>query len=107
MAKPATMMNSASLGELLITSPAKAIAAADAARGFAGQAGFSARECDEVALAVTELASNLVRHAGGGQLRFSLMEDAERRGLEITSEDDGPGIPDAERAIADGFSTAG
>jgi anti-sigma regulatory factor (Ser/Thr protein kinase) len=107
MEKAATILNSSSLAELPVTTPAHANSAADAARDFARRAGFSTEECDEVALAVMELGSNLVRHAGGGLLRFNSLDDGERRGLEIISEDHGPGILNPEQAIADGFSTAG
>lgn len=107
MEKSVTISNSSSLAELLIATPAHVNSAANTAREFARSAGFRREECDEVALAVMELASNLVKHARGGQLRFSLIEEGERRGLEIISEDQGPGIPDVERAMADGFSTAG
>lgn len=92
---------------LLITSAAQALSASVQAREFASQSGFAPAECDEIALAVLELASNLVRHAGGGELILTPLARAGRRGLEVASEDNGPGIGDFERAVADGFSTAG
>src|SRR6185437_5556014 len=69
--------------------------------------GFSPRDCDDIALAVTELASNLLKHAAGGELRFEPTEAAGRKGLRIESLDCGPGIPDFERALRDGYSSAG
>lgn len=81
--------------------------AGEAARGFARVLGFGSTECEEIALAVTELAANLVRHASGGTIVLSQVEDATRRGMQIESEDHGPGIPDVEQAVTDGYSTSG
>jgi len=74
---------------------------------MAAELGFSPRDCDDIALAVTELASNLLKHAAGGELRFEPTEAAGRKGLRIESLDCGPGIPDFERALRDGYSSAG
>jgi anti-sigma regulatory factor (Ser/Thr protein kinase) len=83
------------------------ITAGRAARDYASDVGFAGVECDQIALAVSELASNLVRHAGGGTLRMSTVTAADRTGIVIETEDQGPGIVRADRALADGFSTAG
>jgi anti-sigma regulatory factor (Ser/Thr protein kinase) len=56
-----------------------------------------------VALIVTELGNNLLRHAKGGMLLIALHE--ERREIEIVAIDRGPGIPDVDRSLRDGFST--
>ena len=77
------------------------------ARQLARSIGFAAVECDEIALAATELASNLVRHAGGGELILEPLSSCGRLGIQIVSEDRGPGFADTERALTDGFSTAG
>ncbi len=93
--------------DLRIDSPAEVHTAGEQARTFAGQNGFAGSDGEEVALAVVELASNLVKHAGGGELHLKPLDSDGRRGVEIVSEDRGPGIPEPEKAIADGFSTAG
>lgn len=69
--------------------------------------GFAPVECEEIGLAVTELASNLTKHAGGGEIRLLAIEADSRVGIQIESEDNGPGISDVERAVTDGYSTAG
>jgi anti-sigma regulatory factor (Ser/Thr protein kinase) len=76
-------------------------------KALAMQAGFPALTSDEIALVVKELASNLIRHAQGGSLRFSVVTTEGRTGLEIESVDEGPGFADKERALTDGFSTKG
>jgi anti-sigma regulatory factor (Ser/Thr protein kinase) len=90
-----------------VARPAEIKQAGDVARSFAHALGFGPTECEEIALAVTELASNLVRHASGGTITLSQVGDAGRRGMQIESEDSGPGIADVEQAVTDGYSTAG
>jgi serine/threonine-protein kinase RsbT len=54
-----------------------------------------------------ELARNALIHGGGGCMHLCGLYEAGRIGLEIEMSDDGPGIGDMERALADGYSTAG
>ena len=82
-------------------------AARRAAQGMAAALGFDPTAGEEVALAVIELATNLVRYACGGQLTLTPVQEGTRVGLEVVSQDTGPGIPDVERALTDGFSTSG
>lgn len=58
-----------------------------------------------VAIIVTELGNNLVRHAKGGVLLLAVYE--QRREVEVISIDRGPGIADVGRSLSDGFSTGG
>jgi anti-sigma regulatory factor (Ser/Thr protein kinase) len=69
--------------------------------------GFSAEEVGRVALVVTEAASNIVKHAGGGELLLRALGPEEGRGLDVLALDRGPGIDDVARATRDGFSTGG
>jgi anti-sigma regulatory factor (Ser/Thr protein kinase)/serine/threonine protein phosphatase PrpC len=80
---------------------------ADVARGYAESLGFNSADCDEIALVVTELGSNLIRHAFGGTIKLGPVEAPGQVGIRVESEDSGPGIPDVEKALSDGFSTAG
>jgi serine/threonine-protein kinase RsbT len=70
---------------------------------FAEDAGFDARRAREIALCVSELASNAARHGGGGTLTVTMLTDP-RAGLEITCVDGGPGIDDPKSALVDGWS---
>jgi hypothetical protein len=56
---------------------------------------------------VTELATNMLKHGGGGQLLATHFDDAEGRGIEVLALDKGPGMQDVERCMRDGYSTAG
>jgi anti-sigma regulatory factor (Ser/Thr protein kinase) len=60
-----------------------------------------------VGLIVTELATNLVKHAREGMLLARAFDDADGAGVEIMAIDKGPGIADVARALIDGVSTAG
>lgn len=79
----------------------------EAVRRFAETIGFSETEREELTLVGTELASNLMKHAEGGVIRLHLLQTGDRLGIQIESEDNGPGIPDIELAITDGYSTTG
>ena len=78
-----------------------------AARRMADTAGFDSIAAEEVVLSASELASNLVKHAGGGTLTFSIVSSSERTGVMIESNDSGPGIRDVNQVLQDGFSSAG
>lgn len=75
------------------------------ARTLAGSMGFGGTDVSYIATAATELASNLLIHAGGGV--FEVRVTPEHALLELLTEDQGPGIPDIEAALQEGFSTAG
>jgi anti-sigma regulatory factor (Ser/Thr protein kinase) len=78
-----------------------------AARAMAGAIGFDETVVEEIAIAVSELASNLSRHTKGGKLVLTRVVNGGRDGIRIESHDTGPGIPDVEEALTDGFSTVG
>jgi anti-sigma regulatory factor (Ser/Thr protein kinase) len=81
--------------------------ASHSARQLARTIGFPEPHAEEIALAVQELAANLIRHAAGGSIQLSPATRQGRTGIEIQADDQGPGIPDVDRAITDGYSTAG
>ena len=74
-------------------------------REMAAAAGCSATDLTMVATAISEIARNLLTHAGGGEVEMRLVELNGRRKLEIVARDDGPGIADLERALEDGYTT--
>jgi serine/threonine-protein kinase RsbT len=77
------------------------------ARDLASRQGLTRPEVEALATAVTEVAHNIVVHAGDGEIILVVAEDAWRRGVIVIASDSGPGIPDIERAMHDGFSTKG
>jgi serine/threonine-protein kinase RsbT len=69
--------------------------------------GFNKAEAEAVALIVSELSTNLLRHAGEGTLHIEPLFRDGQVGIQIESRDHGPGIEDVALAMQDGFSTAG
>lgn len=74
-------------------------------RALAVEAGFSLVDQTKIVTAASELARNTVDHGGGGTAILSIVKDNDRTGLRLTFEDMGPGIPDIELALTDGYST--
>lgn len=75
------------------------------AADLAQACGLDEVEAGRLAIVVTELGTNLVRHAREGRLLLSARPD--RAEVEVISIDEGPGIHDVERSLDDGFSTGG
>lgn len=73
---------------------------------LAQEHGFDETDAGRVALITTELASNLLKHAGHGALHLRVIPRAPGFGIEIVAVDRGPGF-DEQTALADGFSTSG
>jgi anti-sigma regulatory factor (Ser/Thr protein kinase) len=68
---------------------------------------MSESDCGSVAIAVTEMATNLVKHAGGGKILCQSVAHNGTTGVRTLSLDKGPGIRDIPAAMQDGFSTSG
>jgi anti-sigma regulatory factor (Ser/Thr protein kinase) len=77
------------------------------AQAMALAIGFDETAGAEVALAVRELGANLLKQTKGGTLTLTPLVDGRRVGMQVISQDRGPGIADVEQALRDGFSTAG
>jgi len=78
-----------------------------AVRQRAVDLGFSLVDQTKLVTAASELARNLVQHAGGGVVKVQTIAEGPRRGLRLVFEDKGPGIPDLQLAMRDGYSTDG
>ena len=61
----------------------------------------------KIVTAASELARNTLDYGGGGTATVETVESGSRRGLRITFEDRGPGIPDIAQAIKDGYTSGG
>jgi anti-sigma regulatory factor (Ser/Thr protein kinase) len=92
---------------LRVESPSAAAGCRRAALAMADRLGFPAVRADQLALAVTEAASNLHKHAREGLLLLRVGRDAERAAVELVTIDSGPGVPDLPAMLRDGQSTAG
>jgi len=76
-------------------------------RQRAVEIGFNLIDQTKIVTAASELARNTMQHGGGGHVTIERVEEGGRRGLRLTFEDHGRGIPDVELAMRDGFSTGG
>jgi serine/threonine-protein kinase RsbT len=75
-------------------------------RAEAAKLGFSSTDLTLVATAISELARNIVMYAGAGEIILRLVRLAEKRGIVVIAQDQGPGIADVEQALQDGYSTS-
>ena len=74
---------------------------------FSQSTGFAETPSRMIATAVSELAQNILRYAGRGEIRVRRVERLGSRGVEIEAVDDGPGIAEPEQALTDHYSTGG
>jgi serine/threonine-protein kinase RsbT len=74
-------------------------------RARAVDAGLSLVDQTKIVTATSELARNALDYGGGGTATIESIEGTGRRGLRLIFEDRGPGIPDVQLALKDGYST--
>ena len=74
-------------------------------RDLAATIGFSGSQLTLIATAISEVARNIISYAQRGEIVLNIAEGGHRRGIQVVAIDNGPGIPDIERAMQDGFST--
>ncbi len=68
-------------------------------------AGLGLVDQTKIVTAASELARNLIDYGGGGTMHIEQLNDGPRRGVRMVFEDHGPGIPDVEQALRDGYTT--
>jgi len=74
-------------------------------RQWATDLRFTLVDQTKLVTAASELARNALDHGKGGQMTMEILNGASRVGLKLVFEDSGPGIPDIEQALKDGFTT--
>lgn len=88
-----------------IQSSADVVLVRQSVRQFAVKQGFGLVDQTKIVTAASELARNTLDYGGGGIVKLEALQDGMRRGLRLTFEDEGPGIPDIELALKDGYTT--
>ncbi len=83
-----------------------ALSVVEASR-VSSELGLSEHDCNKVATAVSELARNILKYAGTGEIQIEKIEQERRTGVEVTARDRGPGIVDVEAALQDHYSSSG
>lgn len=93
---------------LLIRSDADVILARTKGEKLARSIGMEKAQVADVAIAISELASNLVKHrVAEGKIIIREIRAEGKKGIEVISSDLGPGIDNIDQAMSDGYSTAG
>lgn len=67
---------------------------------------FSNSERTIIVTAISEIARNTVLYAKGGRMTLTLIEQGQKRGIQVVAQDQGPGIPDLALAMLDGYTTS-
>jgi serine/threonine-protein kinase RsbT len=78
-----------------------------AVRTWTAELKFSLVEQTKMVTAASELARNTLDYGKGGQVILQMVQEGIRRGLRLSFEDKGPGIPDVELALRDGYTSGG
>jgi anti-sigma regulatory factor (Ser/Thr protein kinase) len=105
---PGTALISPALHAVALRDPSGVSEARRAVAALAAQLGHDEVDAGRAALAATELATNLVKHAGGGDLLLGPAEGTAPPGaIRLLALDRGPGMGDVAACMRDGFSTAG
>lgn len=92
-------------GSMTIASEHDVVHARQAARRLAQQCGLRLVDQTKLVTAVSELARNTVVYGKGGTMSWQLLEQGLRKGLRLVFEDRGPGIPDMQLAMTDGWTS--
>jgi len=90
-----------------INSDQDIVAARQKGRSLAAALGFSSGDATLIATAISELARNIITYAKSGEIRLTVINGSARQGIQLVAHDQGPGIPDVQQALRDGFSTSG
>lgn len=83
------------------------VKARQAGRNLAIKLGFGTIMQSRIATSISELARNIYLFAGTGTITIAEVEKNQRKGVQITATDAGPGIPDIRKAMEDGYTTTG
>ncbi|HXE63337.1 MAG TPA: anti-sigma regulatory factor [Bryobacteraceae bacterium] len=76
-----------------------------AARKLAVSLGFGIVDQTKLVTASSELARNTVDYAGGGTVLLETLREDRKSGVRLVFEDQGPGIPDIDLALRDGYTS--
>ena len=92
---------------MAINSDQDIVLARQKGRAMAIELGFTSGDATLIATAISELARNIISYAGQGTIALTPLQTPSRTGMLITASDHGPGIPDIQQAMRDGFSPSG
>ena len=88
-----------------VTTSGDIVAVRHAVRRQAVKINLSLVDQTKIVTAASELARNLLIYGGGGEVTLEVLQEGVRHGLRVHFVDDGPGIPDIDLALRDGFTS--
>jgi len=94
-----------SSGEYPLQTEQDIVLARQAVRKITQELRFSLVDQTKMVTATSELARNTLIYGGGGQLKFEIREEGGRKGLRLEFRDQGPGIPNLDLAMMDGWTS--
>jgi serine/threonine-protein kinase RsbT len=94
-------------GEMPVRSEQDIVASRQKVRAICQQLKFSLVDQTKMITAASELSRNTLVHGGGGEMRWEVVDQGIKRGLRLTFHDQGPGIPDMNLALTDGWTSGG
>ena len=86
---------------------ADVVTARQRARAMGEELGFGSTDLTLLATAISEVARNITTYAERGEILLRVVRNRDREGIEVVARDEGPGIPDVELALQDGYTTGG
>ena len=102
MSSPALVMRS---DDLPVRTDDDIVRVRKSVRDCSIEMGLTLVDQTKIVTAASELARNTLIHGKGGTARLEILINGIRRGIRVTFEDHGPGIPDVPAAMKDGFTT--
>lgn len=98
-------MTQAREGTMPLRGEADIVLSRQAVRRLTQDLKFSLVDQTKMITAASELCRNTVVYGGGGEMRWQIVSQGVRTGLQLSFEDKGPGIPDLEKALTDGWTS--
>ena len=88
-----------------VTTSGDIVAVRHAVRRQAVKINLSLVDQTKIVTAASELARNMLIYGGGGEVTLEVLQEGVRHGLRVHFVDDGPGIPNIDLALRDGFTS--
>jgi serine/threonine-protein kinase RsbT len=88
-----------------LRAPSDIVLARQLVRRGAQEAGLSLVDQTKIVTAASELARNTLIYGLGGEMTMEILQEGTRRGVRLTFTDHGPGIPDIQLALKDGWTS--
>lgn len=99
------MTSAGAVAEIPIVTDSDVVRVRQSVRSLAQQIKLSLVDQTKLVTATSELARNTLVYGRGGHARIEMVSDGRRTGVKAVFHDDGPGIPDTDLALADGWSS--